>query len=163
VYDNPRGLTDEQLLAIRDKGGVAQITAYRSYVAEIDPRIEAATSVLRERLGLTSYTAYLTASPETIAEFNRELAHIRKKFDDVTLDQFLDHLDHAVEVAGIDHVGLSGDFDGGGGVDGWDNAAESPNVTAALLKRGYSPQDIEKIWGGNLLRVMREVQSIATR
>jgi membrane dipeptidase len=62
---------------------------------------------------------------------------------------------------GIDHVGLSGDFDGGGGVKGWDNAAESPNVTAGLMKRGYSEQDIAKIWGGNILRVMRDVQAIA--
>ena len=80
----------------------------------------------------------------------------------MTLAQFLDHVDHAVEVAGIDHVGLSGDFDGGGGVEGWDNAAESPAVTAALLERGYTEEDLAKIWGGNLLRVMRDVQAAAT-
>ena len=71
-------------------------------------------------------------------------------------------MDHAVQVAGIDHVGLSGDFDGGGGVEGWDNAADSPNVTLAMLERGYSEEDLAKIWGGNLLRVMREVQAAAT-
>jgi membrane dipeptidase len=163
VYDNPRGLTDEQLMAIRQTGGVAQITAYRSYLAEIDPRVTAATSVLRERLGLTSSKAYIAASPETLAEFQHERDRIRKKFSDVTLAQFLDHLDHAVQVAGIDHVGLSGDFDGGGGVEGWDDAADSPNVTAALMERGYSEQDIAKIWGGNLLRVMRGVKAIATK
>jgi membrane dipeptidase len=72
-------------------------------------------------------------------------------------------VDHAVDVAGIDHVGLSGDFDGGGGVLGWDNAAESPHVTAALLERGYSEEDLAKIWGRNLLRVMRDVQAAATQ
>ena len=162
VYDNPRGLTDEQLQAIRDDGGVAQITAYRSYLAKIDPQITAAMSILRERLGLNSEAAFGTASPGTLAEYGREAALIRESFEDVTLAQFLDHVDHAVQVAGVDHVGLSGDFDGGGGVEGWDNAAASPNVTLAMLERGYSEEDLAKIWGGNLLRVMREVQAAAT-
>jgi membrane dipeptidase len=162
VYDNPRGLTDEQLQAIRDDGGVAQITAYRSYLAKIDPQITAAMSVLRERLGLSAEAAFGTASPGTLAEFGRESALIRERFEDVTLAQFLDHVDHAVQVAGVDHVGLSGDFDGGGGVEGWDNAAASPDVTLAMLERGYSEEDLAKIWGGNLLRVMREVQAAAT-
>lgn len=96
-----------------------------------------------------------------LAEYRREAARIRETFEDVTLARFLDHLDHAVRVAGIDHVGLSGDFDGGGGVEGWDNAADSVNVTAALLERGYSEADLAKIWGGNLLRVMRDVQAAA--
>jgi membrane dipeptidase len=159
VYDNPRGLTDEQLQAIRDDGGVAQITAYRSYLAEIDPQITAAVSVLRERLGLDSEADFGAALPATLAEYRREAARIRETFEDVTLARFLDHVDHAVQVAGIDHVGLSGDFDGGGGVEGWDNAADSPNVTLAMLERGYSEEDLAKIWGGNLLRVMREVQA----
>lgn len=161
VHDNPRGLTDAQLAAIRDDGGVAQITAYRSYIADVDPRIDAAMDDLGQHLGLTSGADFATAAPETLTEYARERARIRAEFDDVTLAQFLDHLDHAVEVAGIDHVGLSGDFDGGGGVEGWDNAAESPDVTAALLDRGYSEEDLAKIWGGNLLRVMREVQAAA--
>ena len=79
----------------------------------------------------------------------------------MNLDQYLDHVMHAIDVAGIDHVGLSGDFDGGGGVEGRDGAEESPNVTAALLERGLSTEDLEKVWGGNLLRVMREVEAAA--
>ena len=163
VYDNPRGLTDEQLIAIRDDGGVAQITAFRSYIADIDPRIMSAMKALRDRLGLKSREARRAASPEMMAEYRRERARIRATFEDVTLAKFLDHVDHAVRVAGVDHVGLSGDFDGGGGVAGWDNAADSSNVTAAMLQRGYSEEDLAKIWGGNLLRVMRAVQAIATR
>lgn len=163
VYDNARGLTDEQLTAIRDTGGVAQITAFRSYVAKIDQRISAAESELGKRLGLTSFAAFTSASAETIAEYRLERDRIRREFDDVNLEQFLDHVDHAVRVAGIDHVGLSGDFDGGGGVEGWDGAAESPNVTAALLKRGYTEQDLAKLWGQNLLRVMREVEARAVQ
>jgi len=163
VHDNPRGLTDEQLTAIRESGGVAQITAYRSYLDEIDPRISAALKILRERLGLTSFAAFSSAAPRTLTEYHRESVRIRASFDDVTLERFLEHVDHAVRVAGIDHVGLSGDFDGGGGVEGWDGAEDTANVTAALFARGYSEDDLAKIWGGNLLRVMREVQAVATR
>ncbi|XWN30470.1 MAG: dipeptidase [Devosia sp.] len=161
VHENLRGLTDDQLRAIRDSGGVAQITAYRSYLADVDPQITAATSILRDRLGLNSGADFRAASPETLDAYRRERSRIRAKFEDVTLDRFLEHVEHAIEVAGIDHVGLSGDFDGGGGVKGWDNVADSPNVTAALLERGYSEADIAKVWGGNLLRVMRDVEAAA--
>lgn len=161
VYANARGLSDEQLVAIRDDDGVAHITAFRSYLAAIDPEITEAIEELREVMELTTSADRRAASPEKMTEYTREIARIRKEFEDVTLEQFLDHVDHAVEVAGIDHVGLSGDFDGGGGVEGWDGAADSPNVTAALLKRGYSKEDLAKMWGGNLLRVMRDVQAEA--
>ena len=162
VYANARGLSDEQLTAIRDDDGVAHITAFRSYLAAVDPKITAAIEELREEMELTTSAARRTASPETLTEYTREIARIRKEFEDVTLEQFLDHVDHAVEVAGIEHVGLSGDFDGGGGVEGWDGAADSPNVTAALMQRGYSKDDLTKMWGGNVLRVMRNVQAEAT-
>jgi membrane dipeptidase len=161
VYDNPRNLDDEQLIAIRDNGGVAQMVAYRSYVAAVDPALEEASKALRERLGLTSGSAFGAASAETLAEYIAEIQVLRQTYEDVSLAQLIDHLDHAVAVAGIDHVGLSGDFDGGGGVQGWDNAAESPTVTAELVARGYSEEDIAKIWGGNVLRVMRDVESQA--
>ena len=161
VYDNARGLTDKQLMAIRDSGGVAQITAYRSYLARIDPRIVTAMGALRKRLELTSFAAFNSAAPEIVAEYRRERAKIRSEFDDVSLTQFLDHVDHAIKTVGIDHVGLSGDFDGGGGVEGWDGASDSPNVTKQLLERGYSEEDLAKLWGGNLLRVMRDVEAAA--
>ena len=148
-------------MAIRDDGGVAHITAFRSYLAAIDPKITEAIEELREKMELSTSAERRAASPEKLTEYTREIARIRKQFEDVTLEQFLDHVDHAVTVAGIDHVGLSGDFDGGGGVEGWDGAADSPNVTAALLKRGYSEEDLAKMWGGNLLRVMRDVQAEA--
>ena len=74
---------------------------------------------------------------------------------------FVNHIDHAVKVAGIDHVGISSDFDGGGGIDGWRDASETFNVTLELVKRGYSEDDIRKLWGGNTLRVMGENQKRA--
>ncbi|MES2522422.1 MAG: membrane dipeptidase, partial [Gemmatimonadota bacterium] len=78
-----------------------------------------------------------------------------------TVKDFVNHIDYAVKKMGIDHVGISSDFDGGGGVDGFRNAAESLNVTTELVRRGYSEADIAKIWGGNLLRVMAEVEKVA--
>ena len=79
------------------------------------------------------------------------------------MDDFIDHIDHMVEKIGIDHVGISSDFDGGGGIVGWEDASETMNVTSALRERGYSESEIAKLWGGNLLRVLDEVQEIATK
>jgi membrane dipeptidase len=80
-----------------------------------------------------------------------------------TVREFVDHIDHAVRVAGLDHVGISSDFDGGGGVDGWSDAGETFNVTLELVRRGYTEEQIAKLWSGNLLRVMAEVQASASR
>ncbi len=79
------------------------------------------------------------------------------------MDDFMDHIDHMVEKIGIDHVGISSDFDGGGGILGWVDASETMNVTTALRERGYSESEIAKLWGGNLLRVLDEVQEIAAK
>jgi microsomal dipeptidase-like Zn-dependent dipeptidase len=79
------------------------------------------------------------------------------------MDDFMDHIDYMVEKIGIDHVGISSDFDGGGGIIGWDDASETMNVTSALRDRGYSESEIAKLWGGNLLRVLDEVQEIAAK
>src|SRR4029079_10986034 len=78
-----------------------------------------------------------------------------------TVSDFVDHIDHAVRVAGIDHVGISSDFDGGGGITGWNDASQTFNVTLELVQRGYSEEDIRKLWGGNVLRVMGENQKRA--
>ena len=79
------------------------------------------------------------------------------------MDDFMDHIDYMVEKIGIDHVGISSDFDGGGGIVGWEDASETMNVTSELRERGYSESEIAKLWGGNLLRVLDEVQEIATK
>jgi membrane dipeptidase len=78
-----------------------------------------------------------------------------------TVSDFVDHIDYAVKLIGIDHVGISSDFDGGGGVDGWNNASETFNVTLELVTRGYTEEQIARLWSGNLLRVMHEVERVA--
>jgi membrane dipeptidase len=79
----------------------------------------------------------------------------------VNVSDFVDHIDYMVKLIGIDHVGISSDFDGGGGIEGWSDASETFNVTLELVKRGYTEAEIEKLWGGNLLRVLDEVQAVA--
>jgi membrane dipeptidase len=102
--------------------------------------------------------------PERRAEYDRRLAEIDRRWPSVsraTVRDFVDHIDYAVKLMGIDHVGIASDFDGGGGVDGWNSAAETFNVTLELVRRGYREEQIAKIWSGNLLRVWSDVERVA--
>jgi membrane dipeptidase len=107
-------------------------------------------------------------SEEQRAALQTKLTEVNTKFPApvaarATVDDFIDHIDYAVKLIGIDHVGISSDFDGGGGVDGWNGADETFNVTLELVRRGYSEKEIEKLWSGNLLRVLDEVQAVAKK
>jgi membrane dipeptidase len=109
------------------------------------------------------------AGPETLsadrrAEFDRRMAEIDRKWPAAgraNVKDFVDEIDYAVKLIGVDHVGISSDFDGGGGIDGWNSAAESFNVTVELVRRGYTEEQIGKIWSGNLLRVWADVEKVA--
>lgn len=105
-------------------------------------------------------------SPERRAEYERRLAEIDAKFPPAsraTVKDLANHIDYAVKLIGIDHVGIASDFDGGGGVDGWNSAAEAFNVTLELVRRGYTEEQIGKLWSGNLLRVWGEVEAVAQK
>jgi membrane dipeptidase len=105
-------------------------------------------------------------SPEKRAEYEKRMAEIDAKFPAATranVKDFVNHIDYAVKLIGIDHVGISSDFDGGGGIDGWNSAAEAFNVTLELVRRGYTEEQIGKLWSGNLLRVWGEVEKVAQR
>jgi membrane dipeptidase len=105
-----------------------------------------------------------TLSADRRAEFERRLADIDRQWPPVgraTVKDFVDEIDYAVKLIGIDHVGISSDFDGGGGIDGWNSAAETFNVTLELVRRGYTEEQIGRIWSGNLLRVWGEVEKVA--
>ena len=105
-------------------------------------------------------------SEERRAELDKRVAAINAQFPPLpraTVKDFVDHIDYIVKKIGIDHVGISSDFDGGGGIDGWDDASETFNVTLELVRRGYSEAQIEKIWSGNLLRVMDQVAKVAAQ
>ena len=105
-------------------------------------------------------------TPERRAELDTRVEEVNARYPPLpraTVKDFVDHIDYIVKKIGIDHVGISSDFDGGGGVDGWNDASETFNVTLELVRRGYTEKQIGKIWSGNLLRVMDQVAKIAGR
>ena len=161
AYVNARNLDDEQLLAMRDNGGVAQMVAFRGYVNSRTDAFEEAKRALRVQHGMDSAEGRANASRDTRRAYQEDLVELRTQHPEVTLTHFVDHIDHAVSVAGINHVGISSDFDGNGGVAGWDDASQSLEVTRELVARGYSQDDIAKLWGANVLRVMRAVEAEA--
>ncbi len=95
--------------------------------------------------------------------FDAGMEEIEEQYPPANVQDFADHIDHAVQAIGIDHVGISSDFDGGGGIQGWNDASESFNVTRELVRRGYTEAEIAKIWSGNTLRIWSEVEAQARR
>ncbi len=164
-----RNLTDDQLKALAENGGVIQIVALGGFLKAETPEHREAVQKLREELDLPDRRTMFRMTPEErealrpkMEEFERQRRELEKVYPATGLKEMVDHIDHAVKTIGIDHVGIGTDFDGGGGIPGFDNHAEARNVTAELIRRGYSDEDIVKIWGGNLLRVWREVGRVAT-
>ncbi|PQJ14923.1 dipeptidase [Aureicoccus marinus] len=160
VTDHRRNMTDEMLKLMADNGGVVQLTMLADYLREAPPNVERDSAM-----------AALRANMKPIGEMtDEERDALRQAFRDInekypappaTVEHVVDHIDHIVKVAGIDHVGIGCDFDGGGGIQGVFDASEVMNITIELVKRGYSEEQIEKIWGGNLIRVFKEVQAYA--
>ncbi len=180
LCNHSRNLDDEELLALKTNGGVAQMVAFAGYVklAPPDtPERAAAVAALRTEHGFGARGGAVGAGGQgagrragptdsLFAIYRQRMAAIDATFPPpprATVKDFVNHIDYAVKLIGIDHVGISSDFDGGGGVDGYDNAGESFNVTLELVRRGYSAQDIVKLWGGNVLRVMETAEKFATR
>ncbi|MBG0860509.1 MAG: dipeptidase [Bacteroidales bacterium] len=160
LCSSPRNLSDEMLLALKSNGGVIQICILSSYIKtpEPNPEMDEKIRALREKYGDQK-----TITDEQRKVMRSEMWEIRNKFRKLaTVADVVDHIDHVVQVIGIDHVGIGTDFDGGGGVDGCRTVAEMKNITIELLKRGYSKSDIAKIWGGNVMRVFREVEEHAS-
>src|SRR5690606_764467 len=116
---------------------------------------------LRERFGVASPQDVGALRDDERYEFLRALQAIQQRWPPSTVADLVDHIDYAVRLIGIDHVGISSDFGGGGGVLGWTNAAETGAVTDELEARGYTPEEIAKLWSGNLLRVWRDVERVA--
>jgi microsomal dipeptidase-like Zn-dependent dipeptidase len=161
LADVPRNLNDELLQMLRENGGVIQIVALGSYLKEDPPEKTAALQALREEMGLTSREARRAMTEEQMAEYGRRVEEIENQWPGADLSTFVDHIDYVVDLIGIDHVGIGTDFDGGGGIPGFNDASEALNVTVELVRRGYTDDEIKKIWGGNLLRVWREVEAAA--
>jgi membrane dipeptidase len=172
LVDHSRNLDDEELKAVKGNGGVVHVTAYPGYLQAESPERRAALAALAGEFGLPpgagrtrTGTALAMLPPARRAEYERREQEIqtRHPMTPATVSHLVDHIDYVVKLIGIDHVGISSDFDGGGGIDGWNSASETLNVTVELVRRGYTPSQIAKIWSGNLLRVLAEVERVAAR
>ena len=184
LCNHSRNMDDEQLEALAKNGGVIQIVALGAYVKDTPDaagRLDALNK-LNEEFGLPPQGrggrgggagtgagrgregAVAQLAEARRAEYQKRRAVVDEQFPApprATVRDFVDHIDYVVKKIGIDHVGISSDFDGGGGIEGWDDAGESFNVTLELVRRGYSEEQIGKIWSGNLLRVMDRVARVA--
>ena len=162
VFDHPRNVPDELLIALAEDGGVIQINALGAYLEQLTPTPErqAALAELTEQFG----TDFMSMTEEEVAAFRAARAEIGKEFPAPrsTYEKFLEHLLYTLDLIGPEHVGIGADWDGGGGVDGMDDIVDLPKITADLLEAGYSEEDIANIWGGNMLRLMREVEAAKT-
>jgi membrane dipeptidase len=157
LCESPRNLNDDMLIALRGNGGVIQICILSEYIKTPDPNpeLDAKLKELSEKYG---DFGSLTDEKKKIARSEyRAIQDKYMKF--ATVKDVVDHIDHVVQVIGVDHVGIGTDFDGGGGVEGCKTVAEMKNITIELLHRGYSRSDIAKIWGGNVMRVLKEAGS----
>lgn len=156
VFDHPRNVDDERLRRIAAKGGVIQVSAYNDYMIanEHDANRDAAVGEIRRTPARTLPDR--EATQRRLAQVEQRFTHKRATFDD-----YMQHLLHVIRIAGVEHAGIGLDFDGGGGVTGLDEASDYPKITAALLAAGYSREDLQKIWSGNALRVLRQAQALA--
>ncbi|WP_419211554.1 dipeptidase [Maribacter sp. X9] len=179
LCDHSRNLDDEQLLLMKENGGVVQTVAFSSYLntKKNDARSEYMKSIYKQvadSLGIEWFdrSQFSSLTDAQREGFMENYGKVRKMGEDlvkgktdapeaVNVSDFVDHIDYIVKLIGIDHVGISSDFDGGGGIEGWSDASETFNVTLELVKRGYTEEEIAKLWGGNLLRVLDEVQVVA--
>ncbi len=176
-----RNLDDEQLLMMKENNGVVQTVAFGSYLntEKNDKRSAFMKTVYQkvadslniewfERSQFSTLTdeqkeAFIDNYPKVTKIAKRLVKNQKDAPPAVSVIDLVDHIDYMVKLIGIEHVGISSDFDGGGGIEGWYDASETFNVTLELVKRGYTEADIEKLWGGNLLRVLDEVQAVAEK
>lgn len=182
VNDVSRNMDDEQLMMLKENGGVIQTVAFKSYVNSEKNSTNSAKSrevmeaiASEENFEMKSRGELREMSAEEREAYYARLMEIREKHSDRIMEEvnatappvdvadFVDHVDYLVKKIGLKHVGISSDFDGGGGVEGWSDASETFNVTLELVKRGYSEEEIGLMWSGNLLRVLDENQEIAQK
>ncbi|MEP0356820.1 dipeptidase [Paraglaciecola sp.] len=161
VTDHDRNMSDDMLRLMAKNGGVVQLTMLADYLRKAPENPERTAAIKEFRANLKPTSEMTDEERKTArAAFNA----LAEKFPaaPATVQHVVDHIDHIVKIAGINHVGIGCDFDGGGGIEGIFDASEVMNITIELVKRGYTEEEIEKIWSGNLMRVFREVQDIAT-
>ncbi len=179
LCNHSRNLDDEQLAWMKENGGVVQTVAFKSYLNTTkhearDAREKEVLKQIADSMGITwmerREARALPPAEQAVffANYTKMLPIQKAKLATMTdlppavdVGDFIDHIDYLIEKIGIEHVGISSDFDGGGGIEGWSDASETLNVTLELVRRGYTEDQIEQLWSGNLLRVLDEVQAVA--
>ena len=161
LCDHPRNLSDDMLGLLAEKNGVIQITLVSSFLRKEEPNPERdkALQEIQDKYG--PYREI--KDEETMAKLREEYMAVMEKYprQQATLEDLGDHIDYVVDLIGIDHVGIGTDFDGGGSIEGCSDVSQMCNITEELLHRGYSEADIQKIWGGNIMRVFDQVIDIS--
>ncbi len=158
LYDHPRNLSDEMIKALAAKGGVIQMNMLSGYLKDSNPERAKAMQTLREK-----YPRGVELTEAQEAERMKAFQELNERYPEelATLQLVVDHIDHIVKLVGVDYVGIGPDLDGGGGVTDMYDVSEMGNITYELVKRGYSEEDIKKIWSGNFFRVMKEADKVA--
>ena len=159
VADHPRNIPDNIIREIAKKGGVVQVVAFSSYVKVNKKRTESIINLRDSILIMTGDNNFIPEKHMKLIEYKNGMDKINEEFPLPGIDSFIDHIDHIVDLVGIDYVGISSDFGGGGGIEGWSNASQTFNITNSLLLRGYSKDEVNKIWSENFLRVWKNVSN----
>jgi len=162
IANHPRNMTDEMLRALAKNGGVVMINYHAAFLSE-EFRVASekqSGNVVAEMAALSKKCGGNESCTTLEGERLDHEAMAKGTLPKVGWDKIIEHIDHAVKVAGADHVGLGSDFDGATMPLGMEDASKLPKITDALLKKGYSDADVEKILGGNLLRVMEQVEKV---
>ncbi len=159
IYDHPRNIDDDHLKALAAKGGVIQMNAYGSYLKASNPNPERQKAMGALFASLREGGAITAEKRAELLARRQEIDRLYPETDRATFDDFMAHMLHALKVVGPDHVGIGADWDGGGGVVGMEDVVDLPRITDALLKAGYSEADVQKIWSGNVLRVLAAAEA----
>ncbi len=160
ICDHPRNLDDDMIIALAENGGVLQLCVLSAYVKQMppDPERDAALNAVREK-----WNHFNDLTDEEMEVARAEWTEVNRKYPRplATVADLVDHVDHVVKLVGVDYVGIGTDFDGGGALKDCFDVSELGNITLELVRRGYSKEDIEKIWSGNFMRVFRQAEELA--
>ena len=160
ICKHDRNMSDDMIKQLAENGGVIQLCLLDDYVKEPDTTTQRYAE--QQRLMKIYRSEYATMNGQQKAAFEKEWQEMKKLPKQLpTVADLVDHVDHIVKLVGVDYVGIGSDFDGGGGLADCADVRQFPNITYELLKRGYKTKDIKKIWGGNFLRVWKDVEKVA--
>ena len=156
IANHNRNMTDDMIKTLAENGGVIQICLLDDYIKDPDTTTVRFQKEKELRKFYSKWDELSDDEKSAVREMRNELNEKYPK-ELPTVSDCVDHIDHVVELVGIDYVGIGSDFDGGGGLEDCKDVSEFPNITAEMVKRGYSEEEIAKVWGGNFLRVFNAV------